>query len=197
MRVGTTAGRMTGRIVSATRQQQAGHPMRPQDEQDHDEDGGAERPSKGARKRAAHAAQDLGEELIELKESELAALGLPEHVADAIREARRLTSRAALVRQRQYIGKLMRSLDLEPIRAALAAKHERSSLDAQRFKRIEAWRNRLMSEGAAAVAELARWHPDLDQADWTRRAAEAQAARDAGNPAPARELFRALRELLG
>ena len=37
----------------------------------------AQRPSKSARKREAAAAQDLGERLISLKESELVAVALP------------------------------------------------------------------------------------------------------------------------
>jgi ribosome-associated protein len=80
-----------------------------------------ERPSKSARKRAAHALQKLGERLIALKEVELAALNLPETLADAVREARRINSRAGGSRQRQYIGRLMREIDPEPIRAALDA----------------------------------------------------------------------------
>ena len=67
-----------------------------------------ERPSKSERKRNAHDAQKLGEELIELKSFDLGSLDLPEPLRDAILEARRITSRAGLVRQRQYVGKLMR-----------------------------------------------------------------------------------------
>ncbi len=37
-----------------------------------------DKPSKSMRKRDAHALQDLGEELIELRDSELVALDLPE-----------------------------------------------------------------------------------------------------------------------
>ena len=81
-----------------------------------------ERPSKSARKRAAHAAQALGEQLIALKESDLAKLPLPDVLADAIREAKRIKARGGLARQRQYIGKLMRDIDLEPIEAALATR---------------------------------------------------------------------------
>ena len=51
-----------------------------------DEDA-AERPSKSARKRAAHAAQDLGEALIGLPDGELDALALPEELAAAVRAA--------------------------------------------------------------------------------------------------------------
>ncbi|HXO14936.1 MAG TPA: ribosome biogenesis factor YjgA, partial [Steroidobacteraceae bacterium] len=96
-------------------------------------------PSKSARKRAALAAQELGEALVRLREAELDALQLPEALSEAIRAARRISSRAAAARQRQYIGKLMRGVDVEPIRAALAAHRARAARATERFKRISAW----------------------------------------------------------
>jgi len=81
-----------------------------------------ERPSRSARKRAAEALQRLGVRLVTLRETELAALDLPEELLAALREARRLNSRSAQARQRQYIGKLMRSVDPEPIEQALEAR---------------------------------------------------------------------------
>ena len=86
--------------------------MRPPE---HDPD---EPPSKSARKREALDLQSLGEALIELPPAELAALGLPEALQEAIVAARGITSRGAGSRQRQFIGKLMRKVDPEPIRAA-------------------------------------------------------------------------------
>jgi ribosome-associated protein len=88
-------------------------------------------PSKSARKREAHALQKLGEQLIGLAPADLATLPLTEALLDAIQEARRLKSRAALSRQRQYIGKLMREVDPEPIEAALAALIERRNAHAR------------------------------------------------------------------
>jgi ribosome-associated protein len=78
-----------------------------------------DRPSKSSRKRAAHAAQALGERLIALKETDLARLPLPETLLDAVREARRIKARGGLSRQKQYIGKLMRDLDTAAIEDAL------------------------------------------------------------------------------
>jgi ribosome-associated protein len=161
-----------------------------------------ERPSKSERKRAAHAAQDLGEALIRLREPELEALGLPERLNEAVREARHIKSRAAGARQRQYIGKLMREIDVEPIRAALAARSERDAIETQLFKRAERWRDRLIAEGETALDELARLRPGLDRVAWQRRIGATQRERSAGLAAgtigPAgRELFRALRALMG
>ncbi|HEY6824227.1 MAG TPA: ribosome biogenesis factor YjgA [Steroidobacteraceae bacterium] len=164
---------------------------------DQEDDGGAERPSKSARKRAAHAAQDLGEALLELPDAELAALALPEALLEAIRAGRRIASRAAGARQRQYIGKLMREVDPQPIRAALAARSARAARATELFRRIENWRERLITEGDTALAELAQWHPAIDARAWRQRidAARAERQRTAAGNAAARELFRALRAL--
>lgn len=90
---------------------------------DHDDSGDYAElpPSKSSRKRAAHAAQKLGERLVRMRDQELAGLPLPEELRDAIAEARRLSSRGALSRQHQFIGKLMREVDVDAIEAALAA----------------------------------------------------------------------------
>jgi len=168
---------------------------RPDD--DHSDDRGAERPSKSARKRSAHAAQDLGEALLRLPAAELSALELPEVLREALRAARGISSRAALARQRQYIGKLMRQVDQEPIRAALAARSERDARETERFRRIENWRERLITEGEAALEDLARWYPAIDVGAWRQRIGAARAERERGGRAGAasRELFRALRAM--
>ena len=155
-------------------------------------------PSKSSRKRAAHAAQDLGAELIRMRDSDLDGLNLPEILVDAVREARRITSRGGLARQRQYIGKLMRDVDPEPIRAYLASLNTISARDAERFKRVEGWRERLIVEGAPALEELERWRPGLDRDEWARRvsAAREERARTAATGVAGRELFRALRTLM-
>lgn len=97
------------------------------------QDSPEDRPSRSARKREALAAQKLGEELILLRDADLDALELPERLSEAIRQARRIRSRAAGARQRQYIGKLMREIDLEPILAALAASGDRPARAARRY----------------------------------------------------------------
>ena len=155
-------------------------------------------PSKSSRKRAAHAAQDLGEELIRMRDSELAWLNLPESLVDAVHDARRITARGGLARQRQYIGKLMRDVDPEPILAFLASRNSVNARDAERFKRVEAWRERLLLEGAPALEDLERWRPGLDRDEWARRisAAKEERARTAATGTASRELFRALRALL-
>jgi ribosome-associated protein len=154
-------------------------------------------PSKSARKREATAAQDLGTRLIALKESELTALELPEVLQDAILLAKRITSRGGLARQRQYIGKLMRDVDPAPIELALGAQARVTSLDAEKHKRVEAWRARLLTEGESALDELIKWRPSADRKALAALIKKAVSPRvDSGSrEAASRELFRAVRAL--
>lgn len=166
-----------------------------QDDEESQEFG--ERPSKSARKREADAAQDLGTRLIALKESELAALGLPEKLFDAIMLAKRITARGGLARQRQYIGKLMRDIDTAPVEAALNVKSRNAAFDAEKHKRLEAWRARLLAEGPAALDDLMKWCPGADRKSLQALIQKANGARvDSGSrETAARELFRTLRTL--
>lgn len=155
------------------------------------------RPSKSARKREASAAQDLGTRLIALKESELEALALPEKLFDAIMLAKRITARGGLARQRQYIGKLMRDLDPAPIEMALGARSRTDAVDAEKHKRIEVWRTRLLHEGSAALDDLMRWCPGADRQSLQKLINKSNNTRvDPGSRESAsRELFRTVRSL--
>jgi ribosome-associated protein len=166
-----------------------------QDDEESQEFGG--RPSKSARKREADAAQDLGTRLIALKESELAALGLPEKLFDAIMLAKRITARGGLARQRQYIGKLMRDIDTAPIEAALSVESRNAAFDAEKHKRLEAWRARLLTEGPPALDDLIKWCPAADRKSLHALIHKATSTRvDSGSrEAASRELFRTLRTL--
>ena len=80
------------------------------------------RPSRSARKREAEGLQKLGEYLLTLRASELQELGLPETLYEALIEGQQVRAGPALARQKQYIGKLMRTVDLPALEKALAAK---------------------------------------------------------------------------
>lgn len=156
-----------------------------------------DRPSKSARKRHSTDLQALGEALIELSASELEALPLPEPLRDAVLLAQRITAHGGLYRQKQYIGKLMRKFDAEPIREAIEARRDRERVEAMRFHRIEEWREKLLREGAAAVAQLKTEFPAIDAdavAALTERARQEQQDSSQKITPAGRELFRVLRE---
>jgi ribosome-associated protein len=149
-------------------------------------------------KRQAQDLQALGEQLIEAPEELVAGLDLPEKLRDAIELARHITSHGALVRQKLFVGKLMRRVDPEPIRAALEAVSETARLESMRFKRAERWRDRLVLEGQAAIAEFVAEVPQADRAMLSRLVEATTAEHARGKPAGAkRELFRWVRDMLG
>ena len=155
-----------------------------------------ERLSKSARKREAAALQELGVQLSALPDQEIKALDLPDSLFVALRDLRRLPSHGAQVRQRQYIGKLMRNIDPEPVLAKLAERKQRHDLEIRSFQQIERWRDRLLSEPAAA-AELLQEYPRADRATLIKLLDKAERERlEQRSPAGARELFAFLRQLL-
>lgn len=157
-----------------------------------------QRQSKSARKREAASLQELGVQLAALPDQEIKALNLPDSLFVALRDLRRLPSHGAQVRQRQYIGKLMRGIDPEPVLAKLAERKQRHDLEIRYFQQIERWRDRLLSEPATAVGELLQEYPHTDVAELKRLLDKAERERlEQRSPVGARELFAFLRQLLG
>lgn len=151
-------------------------------------------PSKTRKKQAMHELQALGAALVALPDGSLASLSLPDSLAQAIAEARRITSREGKRRQLQYIGRLMRDLDPEPIRTELDRIEGRSAVEAARHRRLEQLRARLL-EDDEALTEFAREHPAADLQALRALIRNARREQLEGRPPRAfRELFRLLRE---
>jgi ribosome-associated protein len=166
------------------------------DKEDDTPDDRPEPPSKTRRKQEMHALQDIGEQLVELNKDRLAQLNLPETLLDAVIEAKRLTGREARRRQMQYLGKLMRTVDAEPIQAKLDEWNNVTRVQAAKFHLLERWRERLLTDEKALselVTEYAR--ADIQQIRTLIRNAQKEAA--AGKPPKSsRALFKLLREMI-
>jgi ribosome-associated protein len=157
-----------------------------------------QRRSKSTRKREAASLQELGVKLSALPDQEIKALDLPESLFVALRDLRRLPSHGAQVRQRQYIGKLMRQIDPEPVLAKLAERKQRHDLEIRHFQQIERWRDRLLSEPADGLKELLQEYPHADRAILSKLLEKAEKERlEQRSPVGARELFAFLRQLFG
>ena len=113
------------------------------------------KPSKSARKREDLELQQLGERLLALPIDVLDAIELDARLREAVLEARGISARGALRRQKQYIGKLMRHTDPEPIRRALDRLGSEDRRRKAVFREAERWRDRVATEGQAAVDALA------------------------------------------
>jgi len=153
--------------------------------------------SKTRRKREMHELQSLGAALVDLSAAHLERMSLPEQLAAAVHEARRLSSHEARRRQVQYIGRLMRELDAAPIRAQLAAVQGGSAEERARHQRLEHWRARLL-EDDGALTEFAAAHPGGELQRLRALIRSARREQVEGKPPRAfREMFRVLREVAG
>jgi len=150
-----------------------------------------EEPSKSARKRDAERLKALGKQLAELSDDQRATLPLPETLAKAVADYRRITANEAKRRQGQYIGRLMRGVDVTPIEDALHSLTRSSAQARFAHHETERWRERLI-EDDAALTEYVATHPATDR---TKLRALIRAARKTGNdPTAFRALFRLLRD---
>ena len=126
-----------------------------------DEDGSG-RPSRSAMKRESHALQSLGEQLMALPDSHLKDLTMPERLREAIVECKKMKLGEGRRRQMQFIGKLMRDADPEPLREAVAAFELGHARNALALHQAERWRADLITDDKAVFSRWMDEHPDCD-----------------------------------
>ncbi|MBX3618580.1 MAG: DUF615 domain-containing protein [Rhizobacter sp.] len=150
-----------------------------------------DRPSKTQLKKEMHELQALGEALVGLPEDRVVDLPMSESLRDAVAEYRRTRSFEGKRRQMQYIGKLMRKNDVEPIREAVAAMRLGRAKDALALHEAERWRVELLAGDDA----LTRWTAEHPGSDLQQLRSLIRAARKDAAATPEQRNGRAYREL--
>lgn len=164
------------------------------------DDAACERPSKTALKAKDRALQDLGVALAELPPGSRRKLPLDEPLRRAIDDYNAIRAHGAKKRQRKFLGKLLRLVDVEPLQQAVAAFRQGRRVDAAALHQIERWRAELVADDEALTRFLIAF-PDTDVQrlrSWIRAARKAG---DADQPSERhsrawRELFKEIRALL-
>jgi ribosome-associated protein len=167
------------------------------DDESHDD----AKPSKSQKKRDMTALQKLGEELVTHAPERLARVEMPDGLRRAVDDARSIRDHEGRRRQMQYIGRLMRDVDVAPIRAAIDAWAGASRAEAAALHELERWRERLIEDDEALTAfaaeHTAALSPDtLQSLRATIRASRKEHA-DGRPPKHYRELFRLIRGIVG
>ncbi len=141
----------------------------------------------------------FAKQLVDLPPSRVAQLELPDDVRDEISNVRRIPSHIARKRQLGHLAKLMRAHEegtFAAARAALANDRQRGAREAAALHRIETLRERLLTEGDAALTELIAEHPDLDRQRLRALIRQARQERESNKPLHAyRQLFLVLRAM--
>jgi ribosome-associated protein len=158
-----------------------------------DEDTG---PSKSDLKRGMLALQKLGETIVKLSKGDLKTIPMEHILADAVNTARRIKSREGLRRQMQYIGKLMRTTDIQPIEQALHTLENGRKELAEKFHQVENWRDQLIELGPNSIEQVVEIFPQAERQHLRQLIMQAIKEKKASKPpAASRKLFRYLREL--
>ena len=155
--------------------------------------------SKSQRKRDVEELQALGERLVAFSADRITKIVADQELREALLLAKEITQRGALRRQLQYIGRLMRAIEVEPIRQALEEFTRVKSSENVTFSRVKGWRDRLVAgeqEEEEVFAELAKRFPSKDLQNLRMLAEKARKEKELGRPPKAyRELFQVLRAM--
>lgn len=156
--------------------------------------------SRGEKRRQALEVLALGEKLVGLTPAQLARLPIPEDLLPHIEYTKRITSHGARKRQLAFLAKQMRreqDATLQAIRDALDVTSEVNRAEVARMHRIEQWRERLLSQGDAALSALLAEYPDADRQQLRTLVRNALAEKAKNKPPRAyREIYQVLRALL-
>jgi len=167
--------------------------MDEQDDDRFDDDFGG--PSKSQLKREATALQKLGEQLTALTPVQLEKIPLPVDLREAIQAAQQMRQHGARRRQLQYIGKVMRRIDTEPIQIALD--RLKTGQNTAQHHQLEQLCAALLAEDTASLTEFLTAYPDTDRQhlrQLIRNAVREQLQQKP--PRSRRALFRYLREVV-
>lgn len=154
--------------------------------------------SKSQLKREMDALQATGLQVVKLTDNQLATIPLDDELREAIMLARRIQKKhEAFRRQMQFVGKLMRLRDVQPIQAALDQVTGRQQQATNHFHSIEQWRERVLQQGEEAIQELCQQYPEADRNHLQHLRHEHQQQLQHNKPPMAsRQLFVYLRQLM-
>ncbi|HHE8819967.1 TPA: ribosome biogenesis factor YjgA [Haemophilus influenzae] len=152
--------------------------------------------SKSEIKRDAEDLKQLGEKIVNLTKNNLAKIPLNESLLDAIELAQRLQKEARR-RQLQYIGKLLRGVDVEPIREVLDKIENKHNQQQAMLHKIEKVRDELVEKGDVALTDLLNDYPDGDRQQLRNLIRSAQKELEQNKPSKAyREIYQMLKVLM-
>ncbi|WP_290872728.1 ribosome biogenesis factor YjgA [Aquabacterium sp.] len=149
-------------------------------------------PSKSMLKRESHELQELGKQLLAMPDSRLDDIEMPERLREALADWKKTKSFEGKRRQLQFIGKVMRGVDAEPLREAVAEFQMGHARNALELHQAERWRVELLGDDKDVVT---RWAAEFPGADLQQLRALIRNARKDAAAEPDKRNGRAYREI--
>lgn len=153
--------------------------------------------SKSQVKRDMHELTQLGTQLSKLPSNELARIPLGDTLRKALEKAPSVTSNSARKRHLQYIGKLMRSADVEDIRTELRAINDEKNAVTRQLHVIENWRDQLTGAEKESLPIFLNKYPKTDRQALRQLLRACQKEKQNNKPpASFRKLFKFIRDVV-
>ena len=152
--------------------------------------------SKTELKKDSKKIQQFGRKISELSINNIEAFKFPLNIYEAVIGLKNLKSNSAKKRQVQYLGKLLREIDLTDAFLVMKQLKVSSQKEIQRNHIIEGWRDKLLSNNNS-ITEFVDEYPKIDRQSLRQTISNAQKEKkeDKG-PKYSRQLFKLIKDIV-
>ena len=152
--------------------------------------------SKTELKKDSKKIQQFGKKISELSINDIKIFKLPSNIYEATIELKNIRSNSAKKRQVQYLGKLLREIDLTDAHLVMEQIKVSSQKEIQRNHIIEAWRDKLLSNDKSTT-EFVDKFPKIDRQSLRQTISNTKKERkDNKPPKYFRQLYKLIKDVI-
>jgi ribosome-associated protein len=152
--------------------------------------------SKTELKKDSKKIQQFGRKISELTINNIEAFKFPLNIYEAVIGLKNLKSNSAKKRQVQYLGKLLREIDLTDAFLVMKQLKVSSQKEIQRNHIIEGWRDKLLSNNNS-ITEFVDEYPKIDRQSLRQTISNAQKEKKEDKwPKYSRQLFKLIKDIV-
>ena len=153
--------------------------------------------SKTELKKDSKKIQQFGREISELTINNIEAFKFPVNIYEATIDLKNLKSNSAKKRQVQYLGKLLREIDLADAFITMKQLKVSSQKEIQRNHIIEDWRDKLLNNNES-ITEFVDLYPNINRQSIRQAITNAQKEKkEAKPPKYSKQLFKLIKAIVG
>ena len=152
--------------------------------------------SKTELKKDSKKIQQFGRKISELTINNIEEFKFPLNIYEAVIGLKNLKSNSAKKRQVQYLGKLLREIDLTDAFIIMKQLKVSSQKEIQRNNIIEGWRNKLLNNNNS-ITEFVDEYPEIDRQSLRQTISNAQKEKIKNKPPKySRQLFKLIKDII-
>jgi len=152
--------------------------------------------SKTELKKDSKKIQAFGRSVADLSNDAIKKFNFPVNIQEAIKEFKTIKSNSAKKRQAQYLGKLLRDIDLTEAYTVMEQLRTHSQKEIQANHYIEKWREKLLSD-KEAITEFISLYPESDSQSLRQLINNSLKEKNLNRPPKSyRQLFQIIKEII-